>query len=141
MVSSFHDELLNKLVCNTQHVYKCYFRYRADNVVFKGLAQEICEVFPSESLRTYYLSPVKKSNSLHKKSKSSGGKIAIKWRNFHQKLKDDEKFVAEDGNNEIAANRKAMFNFHSGGSFNFGRIIRKVHTLCIVSRLGFCMEN
>lgn len=41
----------------------------------------MCEVFSTETVKTYYLSPQSKNNSKSGKTERSRGKIPVKWRN------------------------------------------------------------
>lgn len=59
------------------------------NDVAKYVAEKICEAFPTEVVKTYYISPVKKKNTTDNKSKASKGKLVSMWRN---KRSRDKKF-------------------------------------------------
>lgn len=57
------------------------------NSIFKSVGQNICKTFPTETLKTYYKSPVLKKDNAEHKSIPSTGKIPIKWRNLQAELK------------------------------------------------------
>ncbi|KAK0071181.1 hypothetical protein PV325_013341, partial [Microctonus aethiopoides] len=51
------------------------------NTDFEQIAKCIVEIFPTESLKTYYLPPLSKAHSRTKKSVPSSGKVPDKYRN------------------------------------------------------------
>ncbi|KAK0071444.1 hypothetical protein PV325_012923, partial [Microctonus aethiopoides] len=53
----------------------------ATNTDFEQIAQCIVEIFPTESLKTYYIPPLSKADSRTKKSVPSSGKVPDKYRN------------------------------------------------------------
>ena len=48
----------------------------------KKLGENITEKFKSESLKFYFIDPIKKKDSPRNKSEPSRGKLPIKWRNL-----------------------------------------------------------
>ncbi|XP_036139039.1 uncharacterized protein LOC118644497 isoform X2 [Monomorium pharaonis] len=60
---------------------------------FLQLAQEIVEIFPSEDINLYYIAPVSKKDSLHRKSVSVRGKLVEKYRN---KLQQNKRILISD---------------------------------------------
>lgn len=57
------------------------------NNIAKYTAEKICEAFPTEVIKTYYISPVKKKDSADNKSKASKGKLVSMWRNKRSRNK------------------------------------------------------
>ncbi|XP_029658996.1 uncharacterized protein LOC115232954 [Formica exsecta] len=51
------------------------------NDIAKYVAEKICETFPTEVVKTYYISPIKKKNAIDNKSKASKEKVveSMKW--------------------------------------------------------------
>lgn len=63
-----------------------YFR-RFSNDIAKYVAEKICEDFPTEVVKTYYISPIKKKNAVDNISKASKGKLVSMWRNKRNRNK------------------------------------------------------
>lgn len=63
-----------------ESVYRLLF-YSFGNEVAKRIANKIVAEFPSEVSSTYYISPIKKKDSVLKKSIPARGKIISMWRN------------------------------------------------------------
>ncbi|KAK0161694.1 hypothetical protein PV327_008113 [Microctonus hyperodae] len=54
---------------------------RLTNVQLENIAKSIVEIFPTESIKTYYIAPISKAVSCTKKSIPSRGKLVDKYRN------------------------------------------------------------
>lgn len=62
------------------------------NHLAKTVAENICKDFPTEVVKPYYISPVKKKDAIDKKSKASKGKLMSMWKN---KRSRNKKFYAK----------------------------------------------
>ncbi|KAJ8677793.1 hypothetical protein QAD02_013580 [Eretmocerus hayati] len=62
---------------------------KADDFIFKNIALRIVEQFPTETIKTYWISPIKKENSKKGESEPPSGRVPNKWRNFQARLRKD----------------------------------------------------
>lgn len=63
------------------------------NDLAEEISVMIIKIFPNEAKETYFSSPIKKKNSVTKKSVSSRGKLMAMWRNKQHKHKILQKTV------------------------------------------------
>lgn len=76
-----------------------YF-YRLPNDLAKYISEQICEFFPTEVIKTYYISPLKKRDAVDKKCKPSKGKLVSMWRNkIYRNKKFDSQVIKTLKNN------------------------------------------
>lgn len=95
------------------------------NDIAKYIAQKICEAFPTEVIKTYYISPVKKKDSADNKSKPSKGKLVSMWRN---KRSRNKKFFGK-----ISEPIEEVASDNSDGSVHYIYLI-----LCIIFKFNYC---
>lgn len=89
MYNSFY---LFNIEYHSDHSYRSTYFHRLPNDIAKYVAEKICETFPTEVVKTYYISPIKKKNAIDNKSKASKGKLVSMWRN---KRSRNKKFYGE----------------------------------------------
>lgn len=58
---------------------------------FQVLTDKIIEIFPEECAKTYYIGPIKKKDSRHKRHERSRGKLIDKYRNRRTYILESDK--------------------------------------------------
>lgn len=74
--------------------HNTYF-HRFPNDIAEYVAEKICDAFPTEVVKTYYIPPVKKKNAADNKSKASKGKLVSMWRNKRSRNKKFDSKIAK----------------------------------------------
>lgn len=75
-ITFFHTRIASRLLYQMIH-----FTFRLTNEIAETIGNMIVAEFPSEVASTYYIPPIKKKDSIFKKSIPARGKIISMWRN------------------------------------------------------------
>lgn len=92
-------------------MYFCSFT----NAQLEKIAKNIVEIFPTESIKTFYVGPKSKAASRTNKSISSRGKLVYK---YHNKLRQKRELAKtretrETEVSQVESDFEGMLNYHS----------------------------
>lgn len=85
------------------------------NELGEHISKMIVQTFPCETAETYYVPPIKKKDSVHKKSIISRGKLMSMWRNRQFKNNQLLKRMKKESANKTDINQtgKSLLNYYT----------------------------